>query len=72
MKEFRYYLSLDPSAPSVPTSELSVVVADSLSDAIELIKSNGYLQNDRGGQWLHVLVWTSDDGEERGFETSWL
>jgi|SRR3954452_22793158 hypothetical protein len=72
MKKFRYCLSPQPSAPSAPTSELSVVIANSLSGAIELIRSSGYLKNDRGGQWLHVLVWNSDDGEDRGFASSWL
>jgi hypothetical protein len=72
MKEFRYCISPDPCTPAVPTSELSVVMADSMSDAIELIKSNGYLKNDHAGQWLHVLVWTGDDGKERGFASSWL
>src|SRR4051812_46602321 len=72
MKEFRYCFSPQPSAPFVPTSELSVVIADSLSDAIELVKSNGYLKNGRAGQWLHVLVWIGDDGKDRGFASSWL
>jgi hypothetical protein len=69
MREYRYYVSSDPATPSPPTGELLAIVSDSVSDAVELIKSNDFLKHDPQSQWLHVLVWTSDDDQQRGFES---
>jgi hypothetical protein len=72
MATYRYYISRDPSTPSPPSSELSSIEAQSPSDAVARLMSEGKLPPDSQFLWAHVLVWTSDDGQLRGFESTRL
>jgi len=64
-----YYLSRDPNTSSPPSSELLSIDAESPLAAARTLISGGTLPDNWQSLWAHVLVWTSDDGEQRGFES---
>jgi len=66
MARFRYYLSHGHDTPSPPTGELFSIEAESLAAAVEKIRKT--LPSEGSAAWAHVLVWSSEDGEQRGFE----
>jgi len=70
MATYRYYLSRDPSTPSPPSSELLSIEAQSPSEVVAKLMNGGKLPPDPQFQWVHVLIWTSDDGERRGFAST--
>jgi len=72
MARFKYYLSHDPGALSPPTEDLMSIEADSQADAIERIRASDGAPIDWQPVWVHVLVWSSVDGEQRGFESARL
>jgi len=72
MARFRYYFSNDPGMPSPPTDELLSVEADSKSDALEAIIQRSGAPEGWPTVWANLLVWSSDDGEQRGFESTKL
>ena len=63
MPEYQYFLSTDPSTPS--PVELETIRADSPRDVGRELLCAGHLLE----VWVHVLVWTSEDGLQRGFES---
>jgi hypothetical protein len=69
MPEYRYYLSRNPGMPSPPTDELLSVQAESQAGAIETLRQSGNTPGDWPEVWAHFLVWSSEDGEQRGFES---
>jgi len=69
---FRYYISDNPGSLSPPTEELLTIEADSATDAAERISALEYAPDSWPIVWLHVLVWISADGEQRGFESTRL
>jgi len=69
MASQKYYLSRDPSSTSPPSSELLSIDAESPLAAMRKLISNGTLSDNWQSLWAHVLVWTSDDGNQRGFES---
>jgi len=72
MVRFRYYLSQAPTSLSPPTAELLSVEADSPADAAEQIGDSDAASVDLAPIWVHVLVWLSVSGEQRGFESTRL
>jgi hypothetical protein len=69
MATYMYYLGHDPTTLSPPSNELSSIDAESPAAAVSKLRSEGRLPQDWQSLWVHVLVWTSDDGEQRGFES---
>jgi hypothetical protein len=69
MATLMYYFSANPSANAPPTSELKSIDADSSLDAIQKLRDDGGLPSDWQLLWAHVLVWTADNGKQRGFES---
>jgi hypothetical protein len=65
-----YYLSDSPATPSPPTEELFSIVADSAAAAITKIRRA--FQPQGPAVWAHVIVWSSADGEQQGFESTRL
>jgi len=70
MRSFMYYFSGELSEPSPPTNQLRSVEADSAADVPAKLIAELRLTSDQQAQWIHVLVWTSNDGKQRGFESS--
>jgi hypothetical protein len=64
-----YFFSLSPTASAPPTSELNSIDADSSLDALCKLKDEGRLPANWQSLWAHVLVWTADNGRQRGFES---
>jgi len=69
MARFRYYLSRSPGTVSPPTDELLSVEADFQADTIERIRISHGAPSEWQAVWVHLLVWASADGEQRGFES---
>jgi hypothetical protein len=65
-QEFRYYVSNNRLTQS--PAELLSIEAKSAAEVVELLKTAGCLP-DGGEIWVHVLVQSSDDGTELGFES---
>jgi hypothetical protein len=64
-----YYLSREPSACSPPSNELLRIDADTPAAVVGKLLESGTLPPDWQSMWAHVLVWTSEDGLNRGFAT---
>ena len=64
-----YYFSRDPSTPSPPQNELLSVEAESPRAAIAKLTPLIAEPRDWHELWVHVLVWTGRDGNQRGFES---
>ena len=69
MATLMYFLSINPCAKAPPSSELQSIDADSSVDAIRKLKDEGRLPPNWQSLWAHVLVWTMDNGTQRGFES---
>jgi hypothetical protein len=65
MAKLRFFLSSEPTASAPPTNELFETDADSPECVAKQLRRMGNWHS----VWLHVLVWSSGDGEPRGFET---
>jgi hypothetical protein len=72
MARFRYFFSRDPSAVSPTTDELLSIEAESRPDALDAIIHRNGAPEDWPSLFVNLLVWTSDDGEQRGFESTRL
>jgi hypothetical protein len=64
-----YYISDNPGALSPPTEQLEAIDADSPRSAIGKLRRQGRLPTNWQALWAHFLDWSSDNGEQRGFET---
>lgn len=69
MPLYRYYLSASPGDPSPATSGLSSLEADSPADVVAKLRAGGSLPENWQSLWIHVLVWTDQEGQQRGFES---
>jgi hypothetical protein len=69
MPEYRFFLSASPTAPIPPTDALKIVTAESVPQAVRVLCRRGQLPTNGHVQWAHFLVWISDEGELRGFES---
>jgi hypothetical protein len=69
MATLMYYFSTDPSSSAPPSSELISIDADSSLEALYKLKDEGRLPLNWQSLWAHVLVWTTDNGKQRGFES---
>jgi hypothetical protein len=69
MAVYRYFLSNDPSAASPPLEELATVDADSPSAAAAILTTSGQLPANWRSLWAHILVWSSLDGKQLGFQS---
>ncbi|HEY2411490.1 MAG TPA: hypothetical protein VGI40_04580 [Pirellulaceae bacterium] len=63
------FFSTSPTAQAPPSSELLSIDADSSLDALYKLKDAGRLPANWQSLWAHVLVWTIDNGKQRGFES---
>ena len=68
MAVYRYFLCADPSAASPPIDELLTIEADSPASAAELLRS-GRLPANAQLLWANILVWTSPDAKQCGFQS---
>ena len=69
MATLMYYFSTNSRASAPPSTELLSIDADSSLDAICKLRDNGGLPTNWQSLWAHVLVWTADNGKQRGFES---
>jgi hypothetical protein len=69
MATLMYYFSRDASTCAPPSSELSSIDAESSLAAVYKLKDEGNLPPDWQSLWAHILVWSSQDGKHRGFES---
>jgi hypothetical protein len=69
MAVYRYFLCEYPSAPSPPIEELLSIEADSPANAAARFKENSQLTANPNHLWLNILVWTSPDGKQHGFQS---
>jgi hypothetical protein len=69
MATLMYYLSASACTIAPPSSELASIDADSSLEAIHKLKDEGRLPPNWQSLWAHVLVWTMNDGKQRGFES---
>ena len=69
MATLMYFFSDSPSASAPPSSELMSVDAESSLEAIRKLQDDGKLPGNWQSLWAHVLVWTADNGRQRGFES---
>ena len=69
MATLMYYFSTNACASAPPSSDLLSIDADSSLDAISKLKDSGGLPANWQSLWAHVLVWTADNGRQRGFES---
>jgi hypothetical protein len=72
MADFKYYFSRDPITPSATNAELLSIEADSPADAIEQIRKRNTAPTDWASLWVHLLVWSSNDGKQHGFQSTRL
>ena len=72
MARFRYYFSNGARALSPPTDKLLSIEAESKSEALDAIIHRNGAPEDWPTVWANLLVWRSDDGEQRGFESTKL
>ena len=72
MARFRYYFSHDPRALSPPTDKLLSIEAESNAEALGAIIHRNGAPEDWPSVFVNLLVWSSDDGEQRGFESTRL
>jgi len=69
METLMYYLSGNPTHGAPPSSQLASIDAESSLAAVYKLKEEGRLPPDWQSLWAHVLVWSSQDGKHRGFES---
>jgi hypothetical protein len=69
MATLMYYFSRSPSSCAPPSGELLSIDAESSLAAVHRLKDEGKLPSDWLSLWAHILVWSSDDGKHRGFES---
>ena len=69
MATLMYYFSRGPSACAPPSSELLSIDAESSLAAVYKLKDEGKLPPEWQSLWAHVLIWSSQDGKHRGFES---
>jgi hypothetical protein len=69
MATLMYFFSTNPSATASPSSALMSIDADSSLDAVHKLMDSGSLPTNWQSLWAHVLVWTADNGKQRGFES---
>mgnify|MGYP001798653217 CR=1 FL=1 len=69
MATLMYYFSANACASAPPSSDLLSIDAESSLDAICKLRDNGGLPTNGQSSWEHVLVWTADNGRQRGFES---
>jgi len=68
MAVYRYFLCEDPTAASPPLDDLATIEADSPAAAARKIKT-GRLPNHTNVLWVNILIWTSPDGKQLGFQS---
>jgi hypothetical protein len=69
MPLYRFYLSASPGDPSPADSGLSSIDASSPADVVEMLRRDGRLPAEWQSLWIHFLVWTDQEGQQRGFES---
>jgi hypothetical protein len=69
MPLYRFYLSASPGDASPAGSGLSLIDASSPAHAAEMLRREGRLPADWQSLWIHFLVWTDQEGQQRGFES---
>jgi hypothetical protein len=69
MATYRYYLARKLGGISPPISELHTIEAESPQEAARKLLQEGRLPQNVKQFWAHVLVWASEDGAQRGFES---
>ena len=69
MPLYRYYISASPGDPSPTDGGLSSIDTDSAADVVEMLRREGRLPENWKSLWIHFLVWTDQEGQQRGFES---
>lgn len=69
MPTFRYHLSSQPTERPPETADLPLIEATSPADLAQRLIRSGVVSPGSHLGWVHVLVWHSQDGKSRGFET---
>ena len=69
MPLYRFYLSASPSDPSPTDGGLSSIEAGSPVDVVAILRQEDRLPVDWQYHWIHILVWTDQEGQQRGFES---
>ena len=69
MTPYRYFFSTRITDPSPPVNELLVMEAESPTAAVTQLAERGLLPADWESQWIHFLVWSSEDGSNCGFQS---
>jgi len=72
MSRFRYYFFRGPGTHSPPTDELLSVEAESKPEALDAIIDRHGAPEDWPSVFVNLLICSSDNGEQRGFESARL